>query len=317
MTATHYQSSKGPLEIATMPGPYLANALAKLERENDPARAAELAAMRDRMAVLDAEREEENPRVHLGANNPPEETPAATVAPTAEGFEAIKVNIEDLLVEARNWADGVAVENQAQADEIARLIEDLRDAENAADEARKAEVKPLDDARDAIQTRYNIYIAPLKNKKPGKVPLAVSALKTTLGAWLTKLDDERREREAAAQAEAAKLAEEAAAAMRASVPEDFGAREEAEEKVAEAQAAATVAKQLSTARVHAHGGNRAIGLRTYWVPALTAPKDALVHYLKTRPDDIKALLLELAVKDVAEGKRAIPGFEITEQRKVA
>ncbi|WP_300573479.1 hypothetical protein [Phenylobacterium sp.] len=317
MTATHYQSSKGPLEIASMPGPYLANALAKLERENDPARADELAAMRDRMAALDAEREEENPRVHLGANNPPEETPPATVAPTAEGFEAIKVNIEDLLVEARNWADGVAVENQAQADEIARLIEDLRDAEGAADEARKAEVKPLDDARDAIQTRYNLYIAPLKNKKPGKVPLAVSALKTTLDAWLIKLDDERRERAAVAKAKADKLAEEAAAAMRASVPEDFGAREAAEEKVAEAQAAATVAKQISTARVHAHGGNRAIGLRTHWVPALATPKDALIHYLNTRPDDIKAFLLELAVKDVAEGKRAIPGFTITEERKVA
>lgn len=302
-----------------MPAPYLANALAKLRRENDPERAAEIEAMAARLAVLDAEREAEddNPRIHLGANNPPEETKAEASAPTSEGFDAIKVHIEDLLIEARNWADGASVENQAQADEIAKLIDDLRKADTAADDARKAEVKPLDDARQEIQDRYNVYIAPLKNKKPGKVPLAIAALKTTVEAWLKKLDDERRAAEEAARKIAEAKAAEAAEAMRAAIPEDFGAREEAEEKVAEAKAADAAANQFAKARAHAHGGGRALGLRTYYTPVLTAPKEALIYYAAARPDEVKSFLLELARQDVAAGRRSIPGFDVQEDRRVA
>jgi hypothetical protein len=52
---THYQGSRGPMEIATMPYPYLLNARDKLVREGDPSRAAEIEAMTARVKELDAE----------------------------------------------------------------------------------------------------------------------------------------------------------------------------------------------------------------------------------------------------------------------
>jgi hypothetical protein len=54
-TCTHYEGSKGPVEIATMARPYLASALSKLEYEWPDARGAEKAAMRARLEVLQAD----------------------------------------------------------------------------------------------------------------------------------------------------------------------------------------------------------------------------------------------------------------------
>ena len=57
----------------------------------------------------------------IGHNNPP------------DPFTAIKVHIDDLMTEARNWCDGAPVETQAQADEVSRLVEMFREARDAAD----------------------------------------------------------------------------------------------------------------------------------------------------------------------------------------
>lgn len=243
----------------------------------------------------------------IGHNKPPEPTP----------YEAVAIHIEDLLVEARNWADGSFAENQAQADEIARLIEQLRQAERAADEARKEEVRPLDEQRDAIQARYNVYIAPLKNKQPGKIPLAMNALKTALAPWLKKLEDERRAREEVARKEAEEKARAAAEAMRAAAATDLAAREEAEAMLAAAHDAEAEAKRAANDKAHAKGDGRAIGLRSYFTPMMVSPSEALKHYVTTRPDDVKGFLLRLAEEDVRCGKRAIPGFQINEEKRVA
>lgn len=243
----------------------------------------------------------------IGHNNPPEVTP----------YEAVRVHIEDLLVEARNWADGAVAESQPQADAIARLIEDFRKAEKAADDARKEEVRPLDEQRDAIQARYNLYIAPLKNKQPGKIPLAMNALKAALNPWLIKLEDERRAREEAARKEAEEKARIAAEAMRAAEASNLTAREEAEALLADANAAQAHANKAAKDKAHAKGEGRAIGLRSYFTPVMTNAQDALKHYVATRPDDVRAFLLRLAEEDVRCGKRTIPGFEINEEKKVA
>jgi len=313
MTATHYNGSRGPVLIATMPHNHLVNAHAKLVREGDPARAAEIEAMAAQIAVNDAdhaelaeERGDDPPAA--GHNNPPEETP----------FEAIRVHAEDLLVEVRNWADGAQIETQAQADEVARLLDEVQKADRTADAARKREVEPIDKQRDEIQARYNVYIAPLKNKAPGKLPLAAAALKTTLAAWLKKLDDEKRAAAAAAQAEAdAKAAEARAAMQQAATEGDFGAMEAAEELVSDASKAQADAKRAANDKAQAVGDGRARGLRSYFTPMLADPKAALVHYVRTRPDDVKAFLLSLAKTDVLNGARKLPGFDIIEDRRVA
>lgn len=48
---THYHGSRGPMEIATMPHPYLVNAHRKLADQNDPERAGEVAAMAAQIAI--------------------------------------------------------------------------------------------------------------------------------------------------------------------------------------------------------------------------------------------------------------------------
>src|SRR5690606_23869257 len=110
--------------------------------------------------------------------------------------------------EAANWADGEAITVQAQADKVSDLRRMLQEAANLADKARVAEKKPFDDAIVEIQDRYNEYIAPLKNKKPGKVSKAALALGNLLTPWLNKLEDEKaaREKKARDEAEAAQAA---------------------------------------------------------------------------------------------------------------
>lgn len=329
MTTTHYNGSRGPVLIATMPHPHLVNAHSKLVREGDPGRAAEIEAMAAQIATNDAEHAalseargddpgemaaleqafiavDEERVAAMGHNNPPETTP----------WEGVKTHMDDLLVEVRNWADGAEIESQAQADEVARLIDQVREAEKAADEARKVEVQPLDLERDAIQTRYNFYIAPLKNKVPGKLPLASAALKATLSPWLQKLEDEKRAAAAKAKAEAdekAKLAAEAAALAQG----DFGAMEEAEDLIADASAAQADAKRAANDKAQARGDGRAVSLRSYFTPVLTDPQAALRHYASTRAPELKAFLTGLAQADVREGKRQIPGFDVHEERRVA
>jgi len=321
MTATHYNGSRGPVPIATMPHPHLVNAHAKLVREGDPARAAEIEAMAAQIAQNDAEhaklaeeRGDDPPDTPppaapaIGHNNPPEETP----------FEAIRVHAEDLLVEVRNWADGAAIENQAQADEVARLLDEVLATDKAADAARKREVEPIDRQREEIQSRYNVYIAPLKNKKPGKLPLAAQALKVALSAWLQKLDEQKKAAAAEAQAIAdAKAAEARAAMQQAAGDGDFGSMEVAEELIAEASKAQAEAKRAANDKAQAAGDGRARGLRSFFTPMLAEPGAALRHYAKARPDELKAFLLSLAKTDVLNGARSIPGFDIVEERRVA
>lgn len=320
MSVTHYVGSRGPVEIATMPYPHLVNAHAKLAREGDPSRSAEIEAMTKRIAELDAEHaelerergdapdEEPNPRVHLGANHPPEPTVEAA-APT--GYDAIIIHITDLLTEARNWADGKAAENQAQADEISRLIDELRKAEKTADDARVVEKKPLDDQIAAIQERYNVYIAPLKNKKPGKIPVAVEALKAALKPYLDKLEEAKRAEAERLRKEAAAAAEKAAEAARAAATSaDIEQREAAEDLVAAAADLQADAKRAEKDRAHAVGGSRAMGLRTVYRAVLTDRGQALRHYAATQPDELVALLQRLADQDVRRSIRSIPGFNV-------
>lgn len=243
-----------------------------------------------------------NPRIFEGANNPPP-------------FEAIRVHVSDLMTEARNWCDGTAIETQAQADLVAKLIDDFRQAAKAADDARKEEARPHDEAKAAIQAKYAPLIAETK-AQTGDIPRALAALKATLTPWLQRLERERQEAARKAQEEADRKAREAAEAMRAAEVSDLAAREEAESLVAAAQAVQASADALEKARSHAKGDGRAIGLRKTYRPVMTDRKAALMHYAANRPDDLVALLQRLAEIDVREGKRSIPGFDVIEEARV-
>lgn len=241
----------------------------------------------------------------IGHNNPPEVT----------AFEAIEAHVSDLVTEAKNWADGTAIENQAQADEVAKLIDAFRKAATAADDARKEEAKPFDDGKAAVQAKYAVLIAETKTLT-GAIPRALSALKATLTPWLQKLEADRRAAEEAAQAEARARAEEAAKAMQATSLADMDGRAAAEALVADAERAQAEADKIAKDKSHAKGDGRAIGLRKTYRPVMTDPRTALGHYAAERREDIVATLQRLAEIDVREGKRQIPGFDVIEETRV-
>lgn len=309
---THYRSSKGLVSIADMPYPHLANAVAKLQRDNDLSR-------HDEYVAMSAELARRPPPEALGAdaprnhNNPPPDEPEPV---SGQSWPAIKADLDDNLTEARNWSDGQPLSTQAQADEVARLIESLRKGADLADTARKAERDPHDTVIDEIQARYNAYIAPTKNKGvKGKVSLALESLKDCQTAWLVKLEQ-------AQKAEAKRLADEAQAkldaaadAIRASAG-NIEAREQAEELFVEAKQAERVAVTAGNAKAHAFGETRNIGLRDHFVASIA---DGLIAcrwvFVNYRPE-LEALALKLAQTEVNNGARKLDGFAITNDRRV-
>lgn len=232
----------------------------------------------------------------------------------ATPFDLISEEADNLLTEARNWADGSPVESQAQADDVSRLIEGLRQIAKAADDARKEENRPHDEAKAAVQAKYAPLFADPKTKAPGKVFKAIDALKATLAPFLRKLDEEKREAERKASEEAEAKAREAAEAARAAAANDLEAREAAEAKIAEAEAAAKAASAAAKDKAHATGGSRAMGLRTVWKAKLTDAREAAAYFWKLNPAAFDALLQKLADDEVRAGKRQIPGFDVTEER---
>lgn len=314
-----YKSSKGEVEIATMPFRYASNALAKLRREA-PERTAEIEALEIHVAAFDQDGEPANPRVALGDNNPPDDEPEGVTENVTPNWETVQAHMDDLLTEARNWADGAQVTNQDQADQVAKLRQLLQDAANLADTARVAEKKPFDEKIAEIQDRYNAYIAPMKNKAPGSVSKAVTALGNVLSVWLNKLAEEKREREAKAREEAEAAAAKAIEARKAlDVSTDLAASDEAAALLDAAEDAAKALRSVEREKVQAKGEFRAIGLRSYWRAEAVEGEGgkALVYYAKRYPERVKAFLQTLADEDVSAGAREIPGFTILEEKRVA
>jgi hypothetical protein len=238
------------------------------------------------MAVLS---ETGNERIAMGGNLPPD----------LMAFNSIDAYYE----EAKNWAsDGFAIDSQAQADEIDTLDKALLKLGQEADTLRIEEKRPLDEQIDAIQAKFNPYI----QKGKGKVDVARSTLKALLTAWRVeqqRIKDEaaRKVREEAAEAE--RLAQQAFAQTSVS---DLAEREEAERL---AERAANLAKQANKATKAATTGT---GLRTSYMPVLTDRNAAIKHYWAKDPEAFGRLVLDMAITEVRQGAREIPGFRVEE-----
>lgn len=243
----------------------------------------------------------------IGDNNPPEKTP----------FEIVSERIDDLWTEAQNWLDGSKVETESDAEAVSKLLDLFRKAAAEADDARKAEVKPYDEAKAAIQAKYAPLIADTKAVK-GRTVIAIEACKKALAPWLEKKEREQREAaEAARKAaeEKQRIAQEALAKAREA--DDLAQREAAEQKLQEAKRAEQIASKAEKAKPNVASGGRAIGLRRSYAPELVDGVAAARHYWATRRADMEAFLLDQARKDVAAGVRDIPGFTINEIKGVA
>lgn len=240
----------------------------------------------------------------VGDNNPP------------SPFDEIKQQIEDLHLEAKNWLDGTGVQTEDDAEGVSRLLDELRKAMKAADELRKEEVKPHDEAKKAVQERYAPLIADTKSQR-GIAVLAIDACKKALAPYLTRKEEERRAEAEKARKEAEEKANAAREAMQASSATDIEQREAAETMLQDAKRAEAAAKRVESSKTHATGGGRAVGLRTSYAPELVDGTAAARHYWQNNRAEMEAALMDMARKDVRAGKREIPGFKINEIKGVA
>lgn len=249
----------------------------------------------------------ENPRAVIGGNAPPVEMTA---------FDAVKINADDIYDEALLWLEGDPITTQDQADALNTLMSRIKDAANAADAQRTAEKKPHDDAVDEIQGRYNPLIAGFftKHKTSGKLTLAMDAAKKAIAPYLIELDRRQQEKARVAREEADRKQREAMEAMRQRDTANLAQREEAERLVNDAKKAEALASKAENARAHAKGEGRATGLRTVQRAILINTREAAAWAWLNHNPDFTAFVQGLAERAIKAGARAVPGFDVIEEK---
>ncbi|WP_246188840.1 hypothetical protein [Nitratireductor arenosus] len=237
----------------------------------------------------------------IGHNNPP-----------PSPFDLSKRQIGELYDEARNWLDGDPIKSQAEADMVQKLLRSIQEATNEADERRKDECRPHDEAKAEIQKRYNALIGKTK-KVTGIAILATDACKEALAPWLQQVEEENRRKAEEARKEAEEKQRIAMEAMRDRKTLDD--REAAERAVAEAKAAEAEARKIGNAKASAKGAGRAVTLRDYYEPTVVSETE-LARYLWTEHrHEMSAFLAVMAAKLVASGVHKIPGVEVKRERR--
>lgn len=243
-----------------------------------------------------------NPREQIGGNNPPEPTP----------YELSKAEIEGLSEEAKCWLDGEPVKDQAIADKIGLLKGLLIKARTLAEARRKAEVKPIDEAKAEIQARYNALIGDTKATGKGVAILAEEYCDKALEPFLKAMADEKEAKAKAAREEAEKAAAAAQEAIRAARDADYATQEAAEALLRDAKKAETVANKAEKDTARVAGAGRSIGLRTTEVLHVTDAIAALRDVGLT--EGVRAALLTAAREYRVEWGRLPSGVTATTER---
>ncbi|PKA40429.1 hypothetical protein CWR43_28015 [Rhizobium sullae] len=217
--------------------------------------------------------------------------------------QAIFQQIDDLYDEAKNWADGEPIHDEAMHDAITALYDGLHDLGKQADALRVEKKKPLDEQVNALQSLFNPYIQP----KKGKVDRGKAALGDLLAVY-------RAVKTAAAKAEADRIALAAAEAKRAADEAirassgNLAEREAAEELLADAK------RLEKTAARSWKSATTGTGLRTVWVATLV-DEDAAMEWCWARAkEEVLAVAQRNADEQVRAGVRTIPGFVISDEK---
>lgn len=224
----------------------------------------------------------------------------------ATPFDLISEHLEDLVAEARNFADGEPVTTEGQDKAVADLIDALNTAAKDADAERVRENEPHDKAKAAVQAKYAPLIADRKNKNPGKVWGAIDALKACRKPYLDALEAKKREAERLAREAAETAAREAREALAAAAASDMAARDEAEAKVRAAEDAQRVAKVAANDKVK--------GIRTKQVAIIIDLDAAVRFYWGDNRDAFAELVQKLADADARSSRRVAKGVEFREER---
>lgn len=227
----------------------------------------------------------------------------------ADPFTLVSESIEDLLLEANNYLDGKEIETEEQERAVTSILTRLRREANAADDLRKDEKKPHDEAGAAVQAKWK----PLLDK----ADTAVTAAKAALGVFLIKKDAAQRAAAREARESAERLAAKARETADNAHPSDLNAITTAKGLKRGAAAAVKEAARLDKAKPQSLGGERAVGLRTSYAAEITDP----IAFGKWAWAHLNAEYLEfltlLANRECRHGPRDLPGVKVIEKRQAA
>lgn len=239
----------------------------------------------------------------IGHNNPP--TP----------FDEIKRKIEGLREEASHWLDGGEVKTQAEADNIQTLLDLTREAKKSADAARKDELKPHDEAKTAIQAKWNALIG--KNKSVTGVAILIEeGCKKALAPFLAEQERIRQEQERAAREEAERKQREAQQVLAAGST-NIDEREKGMALADQAMKARKAADQIAKQKPQAKGRGRAVSLRTRKIASVTNYTEAGRYLWLKYTSEFEPLINRLAQAEIDRGITSIPGVQVVEERSVA
>lgn len=220
----------------------------------------------------------------IGHNNPP---PA----------EAFALHIEELFsLISGSTASPVKTDEQEAA--LDALLDDVRKARKDADAQRVAEKKPHDDAAAAVQATWKPLLA--------RCDAAADAIKAALTPYRTAKQRAKDEAAKKARDEAEAKQKAAQEALRKS--DDLEAKFEAEQQLAAATKLTAVANKIDRS---------ATGLRTYWEAEITDRREALKHYLATKPAEFEDLIQRLADADARGVRAPVPGVIFHERKRAA
>lgn len=209
-------------------------------------------------------------------------------------LEAMSLHIEDLFsLVSGSTAAPVTTDDQEAA--LDALLDDVRKARKDADAQRAAEKKPHDDAAKAVQAAWK----PLLDR----LDMGAQAIKDALTPYREARQRAKDEAARIAREEAEAKQREAQAALKAS--DDLEARFAAEEQLRQATKLAATANKIDRS---------ATGLRTYQIADVTDAKALLQHVMRTDPEALKSWLADYARKALPA---QLPGVTIRTERKAA
>lgn len=232
----------------------------------------------------------------IGANNPP-------LTP----YEKAKAAVDEIYEQAEQWLDGDPIDSDLMAEGVAKLQKLIKAEKKAAEDARKAEVKPHDDAKKEIQGRYN----PLKER----CDLAIQVCNDVLTPWMQKKAAIAEAEAKAKRDEADRKRIEAEKAIREADAANVIEKAKAEALVKDAKKADGAANRAAKVTGAPKADGRAVTFRTYWTATMVDGQAAARYYWPIRTPNFNNLLQTLADEDVRAGQHEIPGFEITSEKR--
>lgn len=209
---------------------------------------------------------------------------------------SFSLHIDDLFTMLSDTLAGTTVDSDEKEAAIDDLMDEFRKASKDSDEARKAEAKPFDDGKKAVQAKWKPII--------DKADRGVAECKAALTPY--RIEKQRIADEAARKAREEAEAKERAAQEALRQSDDLEAKFQAEQELEQAKKLAAVANKIDRSPT---------GLRTYWEAELTEKGAALRHYLKTQPDEFSDLIQTLADRDARGARPPVPGVLYHERKK--